>query len=100
FLQYFIPSLLLITIMLNRNVVLQYLLVVMKSFFESAQKLVIDSETLLSRKIAALSEQEFVYFSKADDISSLNKAIMYVQNNEITNKLRIVTVINDHKKVS
>lgn len=43
-----------------------------------------------------MSHQEFIYFSKGEDISGLNIAIQYVQNNEITKKLKIVTVIKEN----
>ncbi|MEO6902691.1 MAG: APC family permease [Bacteroidia bacterium] len=95
FLQYFIPSLLIITILLNRQLVLQYSLIVFKQFFDSVNKQIKKSEILFIRKINQLSQQNFVYFSKGDDISLLNKVLIYVQENEITNKLKIVTVVNE-----
>lgn len=42
-----------------------------------------------------LNNQQFVYFSKADSIASLNKVMMYVHENEPTNKLKIVTVLKE-----
>lgn len=100
FLQYFVPAILLIWLMLNRKVVLQYLLIVLKSVFDSFRSQLRKSEVLLSRKINKLSHQNFVYFSKGDDISTLNTAIRYVQDNEITTKLKIVTVIDEETKIS
>ncbi|MDZ4668615.1 MAG: APC family permease [bacterium] len=99
FLQYFIPSILIITLLLNRKHVLQYLLMVIKSFFDSFQHHVRKGEIIITRKINNLSHQEFVYFSKGDDISGLNKVIQYVQANEITTKLKIVTVLHENKNV-
>ena len=99
FLQYFIPSILIIWLLLKRKFVLQYILVVLKDIFESFKRQVRRSEVLLTRKITKLTFQEFVYFSKADDISALNKVIQYVQSNEITKRLKIVTVVNESKQV-
>jgi amino acid transporter len=100
FLQYFIPAMLIIFILLNRNFVLQQLLVVIKSAFESFKSQVRIGEVLITRKINKLSKQEFVYFSKGDDISGLNKVIQYVLANEITTKLKIVTVIQEDQSIA
>lgn len=96
FLQYFIPTILLIAVLLNRNFLLQYILMVFNSIFESLQENARKLEVLINRKIIKMSHQEFIYFSKGEDISGLNIAIQYVQNNEITKKLKIVTVIKEN----
>lgn len=96
FLQYFIPSIIIIFILLDRKFVLQYFLVVIKSVFDSFQNQARKLEALITKRINKLSFQEFVYFSKGEDISGLNKAIQYVQANEITTKLKIVTVLNEN----
>lgn len=96
FLQYFIPAMLIISLLLNRKFVLQYLLVVLKSMFDTFRHQARKSEIIITRKINRLSYQEFIYFSKGDDISLLNKVIQYVSANEITNKLKIVTVLPEN----
>ncbi|WP_374761918.1 APC family permease [Dyadobacter frigoris] len=100
FLQYFLPSIIVIILLLNRNEIMQYMLVVVDSFFTSVKKVAAASKLHLTRAIKKLSEQEFVYFTKGDDISILNKVMMYVQENEITKKLKIVTVLKDGGVVS
>ncbi|MBL0127884.1 MAG: APC family permease [Flavobacteriales bacterium] len=100
FLQYFIPAMLTIYIFLKRNVILEYLMVVVSSFLDSLQHLAAASRLRLSRTIRELTQQEFVYFTKGDDISVINRVMMYVENNEITKKLRVVTVLKDDQEVS
>ena len=100
FLQYFIPAVVIVLLLLNRQFVLQYLLVVIRSFLETFERSMRISEVVVARKLHKLHSQQFVYFSKADDISLLNKAIMYVEANEITRKLKIVTVVNRDRQVS
>lgn len=100
FLQYFIPSIVLIIILLNRKFVLQYLLVIVQSFMDSFRKQARLGEIILTKKINRLTQQEFVYFSKGDSISQLNKAIIYVEENEITKRLKIVTIVDENKQVS
>lgn len=99
FLQYFIPTILIISLFLNRNYVLQYFLFLMHTFFETFKKKVRYMELRITRTINRLSMQEFVYFSKGDNIALLNKVIIYVEENEITKRLKIVTVIDKNKKI-
>lgn len=100
FLNYFVPSIIIISLLLNRKVVLQYFLLVLKSFMDNFYNQVKKGEIYITNKIHTLTHQEFVYFSKGDDIAGLNKVIQYVQENEITSKLKIVTVVNESVKIS
>ncbi|WP_159467014.1 APC family permease [Dyadobacter sp. 3J3] len=100
FLQYFLPSIIVIFLLLNRNELLQYMLIFVESFFTSVKRLATLSKLHLTRALKKLTEQEFVYFTKGDDISILNKVMIYVQENEITKKLKIVTVLADGSHVS
>jgi len=95
FIQYFLPAIVIFWLLLNRKVVMQNILIIIKSVFDTFKDKVQNIENLITRKINTLSHQEFVYFSKGDDISLLNKVIQYVQENEITTKLKIVTVSNE-----
>jgi amino acid transporter len=99
FLQYFIPSILTIYILLNRKIILQYLLIVVTSFFNRFKRLSVVSRLHIAKYIKKLSRQEFVYFTKGDDISILNKVMIYVQENEITTKLKIVTVLKEDQNI-
>lgn len=100
FLKYFVPAMLVIYIFLRRNQMLQYLLVLANSFIDTLQKVAHKSRITLKRAIRKLSGQQFVYFTKGDDISVLNKVMIYVSQNEITRKLKIVTVVNEEQKIS
>ena len=75
------------------------MLLVVNSFFSTIKRWAAVSRLHLSRHIRKLSEQEFVYFTKGDNISVLNKVIIYVQENEITTKLKIVTVLKEGQDV-
>ncbi len=100
FLQYFVPTIVIVYLFLRRNELLQYLVIVATSFFESVQRISLISRFHLKKAIRKLSGQEFVYFSKGDDISVLNKVMIYVSQNEITRKLKIVNVVNEAYPVS
>ncbi len=100
FLQYFIPAMALLYLLLNRKHFLQYLLIVVNSFFFTIKRWAAVSRLKISKYLKRLSEQEFVYFTKGDDISVLNKVMIYVQENEITTKLKIVTVVKENEEIS
>lgn len=97
FLQYFVPAMLLIYAMLNRNHIMQFILDIMKNISDSLHKLSVISRVRINRFINKLHATEFVFFSKADDIATLNKVMIYVQENEITRRVKIVTVLKDNQ---
>lgn len=99
FLQYFIPSVLVLFIMLDRKQILQYLLIAVTSFFDIFSRWAAFSRLHISKYIKKVSRQEFVYFTKRDNLSILNKVMIYVQENEITTKLKIVTVLKDGERI-
>ena len=98
FLQYFIPTMLIIAVMLNRKAILEVLMAWVSRFVESVPGLAVFGRFAISRTIRKLNSQEFVYFTKGDDLSILNRVMMYVQANEITKKIRIVTVLKEGEK--
>ncbi|HEY4198866.1 MAG TPA: APC family permease, partial [Mucilaginibacter sp.] len=101
FLQYFIPSILCIYLLLNRKQIMQYGLTLLDSgTFDGINKWAVFSRFHIRKHIKHLSEQHFVYFTKGDDISVLNKVMIYVQENEITTNLKIVTVVNHEHSLS
>ncbi len=100
FLQYFVPAILVLYLFLKRNEIMEYLLIVANSFFDTVRRWALISRITLKKSIRKLTAQEFVYFTKGDDISILNKVMIYVQENEITRKLKIVTVVNENKQIA
>ncbi len=99
FLQYFVPFILVILVMLNRKELLKMILVVIDSFFDTLTDLAHLSKVHVTRLMNRISRQQFVYFSKANSIAELNKVMMYVLENETTNQLKIVTVLQDGDEV-
>jgi hypothetical protein len=61
-------------------------------FYKPMRKMVIFSNRYLMKMNLKINSQEFVFFTKGDDVAILNKVMQYVQNNESTKKLRIVNV--------
>jgi len=100
FLQYFIPAILIIYLFLKRKVVIRYLLLYANKIFDKIQRLSLFSRFHLTKEMRKLNKQPFVYFTKGDNIAILNKVIIYVQENEITQKLKIVTVLQKEEQLN
>lgn len=100
FLQYFIPSVVLIYALMNRNTLLEFSLTILKSTFDGMRRVSLLSHLKIKNILKRLHAQEFVFFSKADDISILNKVMIYVQENEITGKIKIVTILKEGQRIS
>jgi hypothetical protein len=48
----------------------------------------------INRTIERINAQEFVFFTRGDNISNLNKVILSILKNENTMKLKLVTVVD------
>ena len=94
FLKYIIPSLIFVGIMLNRVFLIRVLIEGLEYFYQPLRKVVIISNRYLHKMSLKINSQEFVFFTKGDDISILNKVLQYVEGNETTKKLKIVNVKN------
>lgn len=95
FLQYMVPALLFIGVMLNRVILIRLLIEALEYFYQPLRKMVIVSNRYLQNLSLQINSQEFVFFTKGDDITILNKVLQYVEDNETTKKLKIVHVKND-----
>ena len=98
FLQYFIPSVLIILAMLLRKDIMHFIVNLLQSLSKNYKKYTLTRQRSLYRSLKKLYEQDFVFFSKGDDIATLNKVMMYLHENEVTNKMKIVTVLKEQQQ--
>ena len=98
FFEYFIPTFLIALMMMDRSLILTGFLSVILYFFRPLKRSIERLTSWTNRTIKEINDQEFVFFSKGDDIASLNRVMIYIQSNEETNRLRIVTIENGHFK--
>ncbi|MXS70081.1 amino acid permease [Flavobacteriaceae bacterium W22] len=98
FLQYFVPSVLLILGMLMRKDIMHFIVNILESVSKGYKRYTVTRQRFLNRSLKKLYEQNFVFFSKGDDISTLNKVMMYLHENEVTNKMKIVTILDKNKE--
>lgn len=99
FLQYFLPAVLIIYAMLERIALLNLILAGATSFYEQFRRLAISSQVTIRRLVRELNEQEFVFFTKGDNVANLNKVMTYVEENEFTNRLKIVMLLPEGELV-
>ncbi|MDO6759165.1 APC family permease [Tamlana sp. 2_MG-2023] len=100
FLEYFIPSILFILVMLNRTVLLKFLLKLIHTVFDPFRNFVFKTDKKILNVVNKINSQEFVYFTKNDDVATLNKVMLYIQRNEHTRKLKVVTALKNGNAVT
>lgn len=102
FIYYLIPAFMVVLFMLNRSSIISAMLVAVDSVFRPLRKMSVISNRKLRQMYHKVHSQEFVFFTKRDDVSILNKVMQYVQANETTKKLKIVNVMklgDDNEKL-
>ncbi len=93
FLNYFLPALLVVAIMLGRIAILKFLLAMIRRFIVTLTKPMGAFATWTRSKIDQINSQQIVFFTHGDDIANLNEVMLYVRRNEHTNRIKIVTVV-------
>ncbi len=99
FLEYFIPTLTFVYIMLNRTVLLKALIGVIHYIADPLLRTIQKMNLKIQRTIDKINSQEFVFFSKGDNLANLNKVMLYVLRNEQTRKIKVVTVLKEGEEI-
>jgi len=99
FLEYFIPTILVVSIMLGRITILQACLFLVRSVLHFFIKRMTGITLLIRSKIDAINAQQIVFFTRGDNIANLNRAMLYVQQNEHTNRIKVVNVVQNKSEV-
>ena len=100
FLEYLIPALLIVGLMLFRIQILKGMLLVI-GYFTSNRHTFLDSFNRKVRKlIARINSQKFVFFTNNDDIATLNRVLQYIEDNENTKQIKIVTILKDSQHIA
>jgi len=94
FLFYFLATLLVIVIMFLRVTLLKILLYFCKKLIKSTKV-----QDAVALQIQLINDTKMVFFAKSDSIAAINKAILYVLQNEQTNWLQIVHVYQQREQI-
>jgi len=97
FLEYFIPTVLVVAIMLGRIGLLKALLFVVKAISEAIGNLTVRISSGIRERIDEINSQQMVFFTRGDNLANLNGVMLYVRHNEHTNRIKVVTVV-PHKE--
>ena len=100
FLEYFIPTIGIVAVMLYRTSIIKGLLYILKHISDKMQSIISFGNKTLTKMINDINIQEFVFFTKDDNVAVLNKVMIYVTENEQTRKLKIVTILPDKATVN
>jgi amino acid transporter len=99
FLEYFIPSMLIVAVMLGRISLLKAALFVVQAASEAVQSYAGKTTASIIAWMARVNSQQIVFFTRGDNLANLNQAVLYVRENEHTNLLKVVTVGRDKSLV-
>lgn len=94
FFQYLLPAMGFVFLMLNRGRILRTLLLFIDYLYQPLRQFVESSNDFLKKSLEKINAQQFVFFTKGDNLAILNQVLQYVQNNEKSGELKIVTVID------
>ena len=100
FLNYFLIAVLIVSIMLFRTNIVALIL----RIFHDASKSLTPEDSFISKffvsRIKNYRRKPIVYFSRGDDLANLNRAIMYIRENESSSHIQIVHIYADKRNVS
>ncbi len=100
FFEYFIPTILLVGVMLNRTLILKVLLQILKYLLSPINHILNRSNSAILKIIDKINSQEFVYFTKGDDIATLNNVMLYIRKNEHTKKIKVVAAFEKGERAT
>jgi amino acid transporter len=95
FMDYFIPTITLIIIMLNRISLLKFLMTLIHYFTDPFVRNIKNIDLSILKTIVKINSQEFVFFTKGDNVKNLNRVMLYILRNEHTKKVKVVTVLKE-----
>ncbi len=92
FVKYSIPALLFILIMLNRALFIKWMIYLLEYLYRPLRRFVINSSRSLENSLRRINSHELVFFTKGDNVAILNRVMIYVEENEVTKRLKIVHI--------
>jgi amino acid transporter len=98
FLEYFIPTVLVVFTMLYRTTLLGILAYLIRQIERPIEGFLPFKSYTLKRLISQIRSQQFVFFTKGDNIANINMVMRYIEENEHTNRIKIVNVIGENEK--
>ncbi|GGK58536.1 APC family permease [Rufibacter glacialis] len=95
FLKYFIPTVSVVFIMLFRIRLLRFFSYFLQKVEKPLEKILPWTSYTILRLINTIRSQEFIFFTRGDNIANINRVMRYVIENEQTSKIKIVNVLRE-----
>ena len=99
FLAYFIPTVIIVLIMLGRLGILRACLFLIGAASDAIAGMTSRVSQNIDTRIEEIRSQQIVFFTRGDNLANLNSAMLYVRRNEHTNSVKVVTVVQDESKI-
>lgn len=100
FIEYLIPTLIVVFFMLYRKRIFKLLLQLIDYSFPEKGRLFHFLNQKTKKMLADLNKQQFIFFTHNDEVAVLNRALLYIQDNEATKKVKIVTVLDKKESIA
>ncbi|WP_461490991.1 APC family permease [Pontibacter sp. HJ8] len=95
FLKYFLPTVAIVFIMLYRIELLIFAAYLLRQIERQLKKRLPINSRKIIRLIHTIRAQQFVFFTRGDNIANINKVMRYIVENEHTNRIKIVNVLKE-----
>ena len=99
FLEYLIPTILVVGFMLYRTPILKGLLLFLDYITPSDKHFFSTTKRKINIAIRSINAQEFVFFTKGDNVAGINEVLQYILANEDTRRLKIVNVLKKGENI-
>lgn len=99
FLDYLIPTILVVGFMLYRTPILKGLLLFLGYNIPSKKQFFNTTKRKINIAIRSINAQEFVFFKKGDNVAGIKKLLQYILANEDTRRIKIVNVFKDGENI-
>lgn len=100
FLEYFIPAILLISIMLGRVKLLKGYLFLVSSIVKFLEERMSATSLSIGNQIDRITSQQIIFFTRGENLANLNQAMLFVQENEDSNRIKVVIVVADEQQIA
>ncbi|HAI39546.1 MAG TPA: amino acid permease, partial [Maribacter sp.] len=90
FIEYLIPTLAVVYFMLYRTSIFRVFLKILDYVFPEKNAIFVRLNKSIKKALNTINRQQFVYFTNHDDVSILNKVLLYISENESTKRIKIV----------
>ncbi|WP_028585330.1 APC family permease [Desulfogranum mediterraneum] len=98
FTEYFVPAIILVAIMLNRIALLEGVMRFISFLFVPLLKLVKRINRGIKAVIERIQSQEFIFFTRGDNLNNLNRVLRYIQDNEHSKRIKIVHIRGEEEE--